>query len=777
MEPKNIKNDEINIPYRYRTSYAKSESLAKSKNKNEYKTQLYLLNNKNYKNQYKYNKLFSYSKEKVFLKEIQNLKNNKKRINSNKINKFHQTYIHNKIKSFSESRDYNELNSNNKTTTISDGTSNNFSKNIKNKYSILRPTSFLLNNNIINKTRNKIQFNNNKNKYIKTENDLNIYKSTSNNGFSIYKTLNNKDNNLSITNNSLNNKVQNKKIFLKKKSPIKVLNYKFNDVIGNINNNLYVEGKLTSSRGIRNGLTEQILSKFKFNIFNKIKKDFYQTQLEIQENPLTLIKEYERFQQTNIKYYNIYLLLIKKYFSYLYAQIDEEKYKLVLLNEEREKLKEENFQIIKKINVQNEKLFFYQNFMKLLMKIKYNTISLDILPREFLKKYGIAVPKESNDESSLNKKIMKRHSCFMITETKENFKPKFKRKTTLNYKINKKMFNRTNSNNYNEIYKMNKEFKRQKSKEVNQKKMNLVFARKKSAEYEIIPKLPIYNDVEELFERLKGIDIHLKELYKESADKRYMIKILKTELNKEKSKTKMNKNSKYNIKDADVLKEELSKAKEQYSIYMNFIQYLNFIKDNNSIKYKYNINESNNIKENENNLKNKKKKKRNILDKLIYILIKLDINIEEFIDHPGIYNFLKSPQEIKINIQGKEYTKTIYCLKILEIIFLKLMEKRRAFLSNNKTKKKYLELEEITERNDKLMKICEKREREINQRIKREKEILIKSTKIPILLLKKEDPYSHKIFYEQFKKNEKERIKNLRKNEEIDIIFNNFISY
>ena len=183
------------------------------------------------------------------------------------------------------------------------------------------------------------------------------------------------------------------------------------------------------------------------------------------------------------------------------------------------------------------------------------------------------------------------------------------------------------------------------------------------------------------------------------------------------------------------------------------------------------------MKENITDDKDEKKKKVNFADKLISILLQLKINIEEFIDCPGIYSFLKSPQEIKINNQGREYMKILFCIKIIEIIFLKLMEKRREYLSNNKTRNHYLELEEIMDRNNKLNKIYEKREEEIKQRIKKEKEILIKSTKVPILPIKKDDPFSYNIYFEQFKKKEKERLKILKKNEQIDAIFNNFISY
>ena len=788
---KKILNNNIKIDSRndnimgYKTFYAKSESWKYNNNNLKYKSLIHSMKKNNFKKQYKYNKLFSYSKEKNFLKEMKMYKDKKRNIYSNKIDKFHHIYIHNKMKSFSETPENLELTSNNKTTTVSDITPNNILK-----ISALK-TNYLNYSSNHNKTRNKNYFNINNS--IKTEN--NVYKSTTNNnGFSILKNNNEKNESNSLINNFLNNNKKKEKktiTFLTHDKPTKVLNYKFNDVIGIIENNDFCEGKLTFSRGWRNGLTEQTLSKFRYNIINRIKKEFYETQFEIQQNPLSILKENEMLQQENLKYYTIYEEIIKKYFKYLDAQIEEEKYKLALLNEEREKIKEENFHLLKKLNAQNEKLVFYQNFMKLLLKIKYNTLSLEILPDEYLLKYGIDYIKPRIiGNNRVNKKFFKRKTQILITETKKNHKPAYHRKTSMNINTNKKLFFRTNSNNYNEIYKMNKEFKRLKSKEVNQQKLNLSLARKKSVDYEITPKIPIFNDVEELFERLKGINIHLRDLYKESSDKRYMIKILKTELAKEKGRSKTDKNIENNYNELEFLKDQLIKLKKQNEIYTNFIKFLKDNKNNNYIEYKPKLNEKNYIKENiykinqehkvkdRDNIENdKKKKKIEFADKIISILLKLNINIEELINCPGIYNFLKSPQEIKINSQGTEYVKTLFCIKIMEIIFLKLMEKRRDYLADNKTKDHYLKLEEITERNNKLMKIYEKREEEINQRIKREKEILIKSNKVPIVPYKKDDPFSSKIYYEQFKKKEKERIKQLRKSEEIDNIFNNFISY
>ena len=324
---------------------------------------------------------------------------------------------------------------------------------------------------------------------------------------------------------------------------------------------------------------------------------------------------------------------------------------------------------------------------------------------------------------------------------------------------------------------MNKELKKKKSKDISPKKSRNYYTRKRSADYEISKKIPIFNTVEELSDRLKGIEIHLKDLFKESSDKRYMIQILKTELYREGGRNKTHKFIESN-NELESLKHKLVKRKEQYLLYTNFKKVLIDTKNNNYIEYKPQIIEKHDIKENDNkDEKDEKNKKVSFADKIISILLKLDVNIEEMMNCPGVYTFLKTPQEIKINNHGKEYMKTLFCIKILEIVFLKLMEKRRKYLSNDKTRKHYLELEEIIDRNNKIMKVCEKREEEVKERIKRQKEILIKSTKVPILPIKRDDPFSYKIYYEHFKKKEKERIQELKKKDEIDEIFKNFISY
>ena len=264
---------------------------------------------------------------------------------------------------------------------------------------------------------------------------------------------------------------------------------------------------------------------------------------------------------------------------------------------------------------------------------------------------------------------------------------------------------------------------------------------------------------------------------------------LEEEKNKEKSKEKTDIKIVHNNEEIEILEKKLKKIKEQNIALMSLRDFLNSKKGDNHIEYKYNntndINDNNNENEGEgkemkieiNEVTDKKKKKINFSDKLISILLKFDINIEELIECQDIYRFLKSPKEIKIKSQEEMYMKTLFCVKVLEMIYFKLMEKREEYLSNIKTKEKYLKYEEEVDRNNNLKKSREKREREINQRLKRDKEILIRTNKIPIILKKRYDPFSKNIYHGRFKKFEKGKLKKMKKHEEYDFIFNNYIKY
>ena len=788
---------------KYKTFYCKTErktnKLNNPDNNSKSKFQLFI-SKKSIDTPYKYDNLYdkfdSYSNRNILIKEIKNYKDSKRRANSNKLKKFHQLFIHNKMKSSSILQNFNSI------TTKNETSGDAFSNSISNKNINGPPitSNFLKYNSNIKKSRNKNYFNRNNYHNLKTESEISsLYTNITNNKFLNNKTINYKIiKNLKVGSNLLNkNRIINqinkydldkKKISLSLSPPKKILNYKFTDTLGNLDSDYYFEGKLISSRGTRKGLAEQVLSKFYFNVINKLQKDYYQTQYEIQQNPVINLEKYEKFQNLNKKYYKIYEELVKKYFFHLYSQIGEEKYKLELIKEERDRLKDENFQIIKKISLTNEKLLFYQNFMGLLMKIKYNAPSLITIPEEDLRKYGVKVIRSVYNNhrheifSSQKKNFNKRTSYILITDLKESYKQqKFsRRKTSINIKLKKKKSsNNITDNDFKEV-KVNKNFKHQ---QTSLKKIEAISQNpfsssvKKKSEKLVIPiKEPIFNEVEDLNDRLRNIRNHLTDLFKEYTDKKYFIQTLKMEMEREKYKVKIDKNIQYNNKEIETLKEELMKIKQQNNLYINFKNYLNSAKNNNYVEYTQKIIEKNEaISKTEKDEEKKKKKKPNFGEKLIKILLSYNFNIETFIECQGIYKFLESPQEIKINDHGKEYMKILFCIKILEMIFLKLMHQKRVFLSNENTREKYLQYQAIIEKDKHLLIIKEKRKEKIIQELKKEREILMKASKFAILPRKRDDPFSTKLFYEKNRKNEKDKLQMLIKKEEND--FQNYFNY
>ena len=801
---KHIDSRNVNI-FKYRTFYNKTVERKNNIKKSKYKSYTpicSILKQKNIKTEFNYDKLYSYSNKKKFINEIKKYKDNKRRTNSNEINRFHRLYMHSKIKSFSDFNDNNNLTTNNKTSIFTETPSNNISNNkIKNKNkskvsSLLKSINILQYKNYSKKVknaRNRVHFNPN---ILKTDNDIpSLFNSTT---YKEYYGNESKNNNFSVMSqfnhtNRINKRIQNyfdennknlNKISLNLKPLSKPLNYKFNDVIGNFNNDTYCDGKLTSSRGPRNGLTEQVVSKFRYNVINKIKREFYLTQSEISQNPLSILKEYEFLQKLNKKYYIIFQDFSKRYFAYLYWQVGEEKHKLSLLKEERERLKEENFQITKKINTQKDKLSFYQNFMKLLMKIKYHTISINTIPEEEIRKYGVKISRPNYsllEHNGPKKNYTRKNTYILITDLRDNYKNFSRKKTVINYRYNKNKINKK-VDSLKELNQIKREFHRQQSSNKfldndyskNQHRYSLS---KKSSKFNFFPKTPIFNTYEELFDRLKSIENHLKELNKEYIDKNYFLQKLKMEKEKEKTKIKKDVNIVYNNIELENLNQQLIKIKEQNLSYITFKKFLISTRNDNNIEYFKKKNEKEEINNDEidnNDYNAPKKRKVNFTEKVISILLKFNINIEKLIGCHGIYSFLKSPNDIKINCKGKEYMKTIFCVKVLEIIYFKLMEKRREYLSNSETHNKYLEYEEIIERNNKKMKIIENREREIKEKIKREKEIMIKTSKI-VIPMRQVDSFSKNIYYEKIKK--KEKGKKNKKNQEGDINFRNYFDY
>ena len=219
-----------------------------------------------YINTFKYDKLYFHEKEKNFSKELRKQKIKKVKINLKKINKFHQLLMHDKIQSFTESKDYNDLTIHNKTTNQSEFIPINLSSN-KNIYK----TISFKNSNLqrYNKEIESMKINNN---ISLIKNNITLNKTT--NKFLSDDFENSKSISLRKTKIKEKNIISSDRI----KKSIKMMNYRFKDIFGNPNDNIYTEGRISSYIYPNNCLSEQMKNKLKYNLINKIQKEFLQKQ-------------------------------------------------------------------------------------------------------------------------------------------------------------------------------------------------------------------------------------------------------------------------------------------------------------------------------------------------------------------------------------------------------------------------------------------------------------------------------------------------------------------
>ena len=342
------------------------------------------LKKNNYINYFKYDKLYFYEKGKNHSTDIKKQQKEKRIVNFKQINKFHKLLMHNKIQSYADSKDYNDLTINNKTNTDTEFVPLNLSKNFNQNRTILLNGPNLQN---YKKEIENMKYNINQT-LINNNNNITLDKTKSNFLIkdSLLKDIENPKN------SSLHeNLIKKKKIInsIEVKKPNKILNYKFRNLFGNPNDNIYTEGQICSYRHQNNLLTEQLKSKMKLSMINQIQKDYLLTQSEKLTKPINEYQHFEVFQNQNKGYFVVFEKLFKKYLRYLYSNVENEKQKLLLLKEEKNNLRDDIVYINKKINSQKEKRLFLQNLVKLLIKIRYNIDSLDKIPKEYLKKYGI----------------------------------------------------------------------------------------------------------------------------------------------------------------------------------------------------------------------------------------------------------------------------------------------------------------------------------------------------------------------------------------------------
>ena len=353
--------------------------------------------------------------------------------------------------------------------------------------------------------------------------------------------------------------------------------------------------------------------------------------------------------------------------------------------------------------------------------------------------------KAGNNIKKTNKYTIKRNSM-LITELKDNSYMKYLTKSSQDYvnqnnlkfkkiRIRKGSIPITDDFNIRRNHTLKSKSPKKRIKE----------------EFVIIPKIPIFNGVNELDAKIRGIEYNLKELYKEVNNKNDINKGLKIELNKLNSEYIFDDDIKISNSFIKMETKEAKKQKEKYDYYSKFKKDLISFKDN-YIESKPQIKEKKNI--------------NNFSSKLISILLKLDINIEFLLKKQGIYKFLNSKEETKIIYNSKEYNKTMFCVKILETIFLNLINEKRKFLSDDSTREKYLELQEIIDKKNRVKKLEEKKMEDDQKRYLKEKSVLLKFNKFIILPKKKDDPFyfnsRRNNTIETAKKNNAKAVKNER---------------
>lgn len=694
-----------------------------------------IFNRNKYISPFKYNKLYFYEKEDNFSKELKKKQMKRKKINLKKINNFHQMLMHDKIKSFTDTKDYSDLTNHNRTIDVPKFIPTNLSINFNNQHYLTKSENFNIYNGEIENMKNN-------NKILLLIKNITLDKSSEQ---SINQNTISKGDEISNCTSLKKKAINDKKTinYNQIKNQKALTNYKFKDVFGNPNDNLYIKGNLCSYRYDNTVLSEQIKNKLKLNIVNKVQKDYFQIQSEKIQNPISVISHCELFNETNKNYFLLFENLLKKYLGYLYSNIEKEKYQLYLLIEQKENLKKEILILIKQINSEKEKKNFFQNLIKLLIKIRYNVDSLDKIPKEYLKKYGIM--KAGNNIKKTNKYTIKRNSM-LITELKDNSYMKYLTKSSQDY-VNQNNLKFKKIRIRKGSIPINDDFNIRRNHTLKSKSPK----KRIKEEFVIIPKIPIFNGVNELDAKIRGIEYNLKELYKEVNNKNDINKGLKIELNKLNSEYIFDDDIKISNSFIKMEKKEAKKQKEKYDYYSKFKKDLISFKDNyiESKPQRKEIMDTNNFS-----------------SKLISILLKLDINIEFLLKKQGIYKFLNSQEDTKIIYNSKEYNKTMFCVKILETIFLNLINEKRKFLSDDSTREKYLELQEIIDKKNRVKKLEEKKMEDDQKRYLKEKSVLLKFNKLIILPKKKDDPFyfnsRRNNTIETAKKNNAKAVKNER---------------
>ena len=518
-----------------------------------------------------------------------------------------------------------------------------------------------------------------------------------------------------------------KSLELSNLKPISLPQIKFNSSLNN-----YFKYILEGNQNDKDALSKTSIAKLRFQIINKTLSENYKKTLENKEYPINLADTMFHYYLKQQKYFFAFDDLYKKYLSFLFLEIKKCNLQLNNLLEKREKIFNENNIILKKISDLKEEIKKYEDFKRLCLMVKYKAKDINDIPLEFLSIYGIKLNNNTITEETKDQNINKRKEEIKIRSAKRP-------KKTIIYNVNKKRESNFKEKNRSSVSIGNK----------------IIMTQEK----------PVFENIDEFFQKYnEGNDNILKKFaiynnyFYEKKDYESEFKIEKEIEQSANSKYIKNLIKKYS-EELDVLKEKNQRL-TAFKIYLLNIKDQdynnhNYIKpnliNNKDIENKNNNSFSFYIEENKHSISLFK-----IYNKVREILLNPEINIEDLLKINKLYSIIKEKKTIKdIKLNGNTYSKEVFHIKVLELLYLKLINLRKKCLTNSYLRRKYIR---IKNEREKELKIYKAKKTVLDQQLylmKRNDEIIDKNNKITFAQNKRVDLYNKRYLYDDIIKNKK----------------------
>ena len=484
---------------------------------------------------------------------------------------------------------------------------------------------------------------------------------------------------------------------------------------------------LSINNNHKNSLSQTCLAKLRIEVINKVLHENYKTYFEKRDFPLSLSDTKFRSQLKNQKYFHLFDELTKKYLLFLTNEFSNNIIILAKLIKQKEDLVKINENKLKKISALQEKIKIYEAFNDLYLNLKNKVTG-------------------KNVTQSPRKSILKTKKTTRLTA-------EFFKKGSI-FKKGNELFPKRISH-MKTIIVPNKNSLLRQSKAVTQ-------SPKKAKE--------LFKNTQEIQEIFEEREKKVFGVYKKYSELIYNMSLLSLENKKEKDKAKENKK-----KNSQIIDNNITIEKFQNELILLKLRNKELINYKNALK-KSKINDEYNAM---NKKERQKMKESKVLKKLKEIIFYHKINTDKI---PGMKKIFKILQEKEYNdciiYKGKTFSKEIFYLKILEFMFLKILEYKNKCLSDKNMREKYIKIKAEREKEMKYIK-CEQNLKEENFNImKKNIEIINKNNKIIVLRNKKFDPFYKRYFHDEIiKKRMKSKEDDRTKQDDENEKYNNYLIY